>query len=380
MAKSPKLRLLDGLEDGEDLVGEEGGELVLALYGPASYMGREERAGTVEEVAEVGGEGVEVETVFAHILVLVDVEGGTEDLALLHLGGEVAGFDDGATGGVDDVEGLGEGVEEGGVDHIAGVVGEGDMEREDVGLGLELLEGDLTHMAETLEIGTGVGGEVLVVGDDVAFEALEPLGEGGTHVAEADDADGLAFDLEATVGFAPPESLPHLVVGGGDLVEEGEEEGGGVLADGVAVAFGGVDAADAAALGIVDVDGLHAGTYTSDDFAAGAYMVDEVAVDGDLAAHDEGVAGGHEGEELVVGEVGADEGVDAGLLELGGEDGMGVVGDDCFHGLRVVRMVALEVETAPKMPRPPWTLLWMRVGSVKKELRPSSDWAMAVLR
>ena len=294
-------------------------------------MGAEDGAGAVEEVGKVGGQVVEVEAVAGHVLVFYYVEGGTEDFPLFDGLCQVGGADHGSARGVDEVEGAGEGFDERMGDHVAGFGGEGDVEAEDVGSGLQLGEGDFLHI-----MGGIACGFVFVVGQDGAFEALEPLGEGGAHVAEADDADGAAFDFEAAVGFAPPQALAHFGIGGGDVVEEGQEEAEGVFAHGVAVAFGRVEAAYAEALGIVDIDGFHAGPeapYAAE--VAGAE--EEGTVDDYLAAHHEGVEVGDAVEEGVVGEGGVDHHLVAGLAQEVVEDGMGVVGDEDVHELDAVR-------------------------------------------
>lgn len=208
----------------------------------------------VEQVGEVGGQVVEVQAVARHVLILYHVEGGAKQEPFLQSLSQVGRADHGSARGVDKVEGMDKGFDEGEGDHVAGLVGEGHMETDHVGAGLQLAEGDLLHVGGRIACGF-----VFVVGQDGAFEALEPLGEGGAHVAEADDADGAAFDFEAAVGFAPPQALAHFGIGGGDVVEQCEEEPEGMLAHGIAVAFGRVEAAYAEALGIVDIDGFHAG-------------------------------------------------------------------------------------------------------------------------
>jgi hypothetical protein len=45
------------------------------------------------------------------------------------------------------------------------------------------------------------------------------LGKGTAHIAEADDADGAAFEFEPAVGFALPEALTDFGIGAGDIVE-----------------------------------------------------------------------------------------------------------------------------------------------------------------
>ena len=100
-------------------------------------MGAEDGAGAVEEVGKVGGQAVEVEAVAGHVLVFYHVEGGAEDLPLFDGLCQVGGADHGSARGVDEVEGAGEGFDEGVGDHVAGFGGEGDVEADDVGAGLD---------------------------------------------------------------------------------------------------------------------------------------------------------------------------------------------------------------------------------------------------
>ena len=128
------------------------------------------------------------------------------------------------------------------------------MEREDVALLLQLRQGDL------FDILGSVVAEILVIGKYAASEPLQPTGKSGSHVAEPNDTHGTVTQLQATVGFATPDSLSHLGIGRGDMVEQCQQHSYGMLAHSVAIAFGRVEATDAQLLGIVDVDGLHTGT------------------------------------------------------------------------------------------------------------------------
>ena len=322
-------------------------------------MGGEDGAGAVEEVVEVGWQAVEVEAVAGHVLVLYHVEGGAEDLPLFDGLCQVGGADYGSARGVDEVEGVGEAFDEGVGDHVSGFGGEGDVEAEDVGAGLEFGQGDFLHV-----VGGVACGLVFVVGQDGAFKALQPLGKGAAHVAKAYDAHGAAFDFEAAVGFALPQALAHLGIGGGDVVEEGQEEAEGMLAHGVAVAFGRVEAADAEAFGIGHVDGFHAGP-EAPDAAEVAGAVEKRAVDGYLAAYHEGVVASDLRQERVAADGGVHRHGVPRLLQQGVEYGVGVVGDEYFHFLSVgwVPLDSVSLYSsmrrrlmAPRMPMPPSTL------------------------
>ena len=126
----------------------------------------------------------------------VDVEAGAADLA----GGDGVGerllVDEAAAGGVDDdlsLLGLGEQL---GVEHAGGLLGLGEVDRHEVTAAHEVLELDEFDAELRGARGVGVG----VVGDDGGLERGEALGEELADVAEADDADGLAEDLDALEG------------------------------------------------------------------------------------------------------------------------------------------------------------------------------------
>ena len=98
----------------------------------------------------------------------------------------------------------------------------------------------------------------------------------------------------------------------------------------VAIAFGGVEAADAEAFGIVYIDGLHAGTEAT-DAAEMAGVVEEGSVDDNFTADDECVELADDGEQGVVVEGGVDGDLIAGLSQEVVEDGVGVVCDEDSH-------------------------------------------------
>lgn len=126
----------------------------------------------------------------------VDVETGTPDVA----GGDGVGerllVDEAAAGGVDDdlsLLGLGEQL---GVEHAGGLLGLGEVDRDEVTAAHEFVEFDEFDAELRGACGVGVG----VVGDDGGLERGKALGEELADVAEADDADGLAEDLDALEG------------------------------------------------------------------------------------------------------------------------------------------------------------------------------------
>jgi ATP-dependent helicase HrpB len=140
---------------------------------------------------------------------------------------------------------------------------------------------------------------VFVVGHHPAAEPAEPLGKGVTHVAVADDANGEVPQLIATVLFATPQPPTHLGVGTGDVVQQRQQQAHGMLAHGIAVALGTVEAAYSLTLGVFHIDGLHAGPYPA-DAAQRRHTVDERTVHHHLAPHHQPVASLRGGDEALV--------------------------------------------------------------------------------
>ena len=155
-----------------------------------------------------------VEAVAGHVLVFYHVEGCTEEVLLFEGANKVGRVHHRTARGVDEVEGVAETADEGVVDHVAGFFGQRHMEAQNLCALLQLFERDFLHIG-----GCKAGGFVFVVGYDVAFKALQPLRKSAAHVAEADDADGAAFEFETAVGFTLPKTLTDFGIGAGDIVE-----------------------------------------------------------------------------------------------------------------------------------------------------------------
>src|SRR5690606_17296939 len=71
--------------------------------------------------------------------------------------------------------------------------------------------------------------DVRVVGDQLDAERGEPLRDQLADLAETDDADGLAVELDTGERAALPLALPQARVGGGDVPGGGEQQRHGVL-------------------------------------------------------------------------------------------------------------------------------------------------------
>ena len=163
--------------------------------------------GGEEDVVEVGEGGV------FEGLVMEDVEGGAGDLAGADTVGEGLVDDELAAGAVDDADALlhdGDGLL---VDEAFGLGGEADVEREVVGFGEDLFDGD---EGDVVFAGDDRGDEG-VVADERHAEGAGAAGDFEADAAEADDAEGLAAELGALEGLLVPGAGVHGAVGGGIL-------------------------------------------------------------------------------------------------------------------------------------------------------------------
>ena len=113
-----------------------------------------------------------------------------------------------------------------------------------------------------------------------------------------DDAQRLAAQLDAGELRALPLAAAHRGVGGRGLAGEPEQQRERVLGGGDRVAGGGVDDGDAGPRRRLEVDVVDADAGAADDDEAGA-RGDQLGVDLDLAADDEGVVLGQDRGDLL---------------------------------------------------------------------------------
>ena len=170
-------------------------------------------------------------------------------------------------------------------------------------------------------VGRLLGGDERVDAEDRHLHRPGPDGDGLADLAEADDAERPAAQLQARERRALPLAAPDRRVGRGRPAGEAVQQREGVLGGRDRVAGRGVDDRDAGPRRRVEVDVVHADAGPPDDDEARAGG-DQRGVDLDLAADDERVVVGQDRAQLVAGE--ADPLVD---LVMGAQELDALAGD-----------------------------------------------------
>ena len=141
-----------------------------------------------------------------------------------------------------------------------------------------------TLVSSTPSLSARAGREDRVVPENFHFEAGEPFDQQLADVAEPEDADGLAGQLAAHE-FA---LLPFAGAGGdirrNEVAAGGEDHRDHLFGDGVGVRSGGVHHIDVALAGVLDVDGVEAGSGADDQLEL-RQLVDDLR--GDLFTADD---------------------------------------------------------------------------------------------
>ena len=154
-----------------------------------------------------------------------DVEGRTGDRAVGERFGERHLVDDPAAGDVDDAQprlGLEQQLT---ADQPCRFGSLREVDRQEVGLGDDLLEG---HQLDASEAGA-LGRDVRVIGDQAHPEPACPVGDELADAPETSDAQGLVGELDALPFAALPPTVDEGGVGLRDVAGLGEEQGHRVL-------------------------------------------------------------------------------------------------------------------------------------------------------
>ncbi len=208
-----------------------------------------------------------------------DVGPVAADFAAVEGGDDVGGLDDFAAGAVEDDHAVLHFFDLRGADQTAGFIGQETMERDDVGLGQNLVHrGAAGHLVGRTEGFV----EMRIAGDHLHAEGAGADGDFLANPAEADDAEG--FPPNFVTGEAQPFALAGGGGGGDDVLGDADEQAEGVLGDGGVIDAGGEQNRDFVFLGGGDVDLVEADAVFGDDFEARQGFLDDGASDGVIAA------------------------------------------------------------------------------------------------
>ena len=247
-------------------------------------------------------------------------------MAGLEGGEQISLVDDAAARTVDDAYARLHGGDLAGGDHVLGLVGEGHVHRDDVGLGEQALEVGEPHA----QIARPALGNVRIVDEDLHLEGSKPRRHARAHLAEAEHARRLAEELGAVDAAVPPAPLEG-VVGERDPPDQREQHADGMLRRRDDVAVRGVGHHDALARAGVDVDIVDADPRPPQD-AELPRVRQELGGHRGGGAGDDGLVVGDPVIELLLGELARDlVHVEPALLEIGDPLGRDGVDDQQSH-------------------------------------------------
>ena len=229
------------------------------------------------------------------------VERGAGDHAVADAFGELGLDDDPAAGDVDHAQrrlGLEQQLA---VDQAGRLLVLRQVDREEVARRHDLIE---RHQLDA-HLAGAVGGHERVVGDEAHLERLGAVGDELADPAEADDAERLVGELDALPARPLPAAGGERGVRLRHVAGLGEQQRDRVLGGGDDVRLRGVDHHHAAGGGGGDVDVVEPDAGAADDDQLGA-GVEHVGRDLGGRADDQGVRRGHDSEQLLGREVGAD--------------------------------------------------------------------------
>ncbi len=222
---------------------------VLGLAGGGGEMGRDDDIVQLQEGAGVGLVGEHVQGRRRH---LARAQGRHQRLLVYQA----------APSGVDDARPIFHSRQRLGAHEAAGVVGEGQMEGEEVAACQHLVQG-LRSLHPQLP--KPLSGDEGVVGEDAHAQAQRPPGDLLADAAQPEDAQDLVAQLDAGVPLPLPPPRLEGGVGLGDVAGEGEEEPDGVLGGGDDGGLGGVGDDDTPPGGGSQVDVVHPHPGSADD-------------------------------------------------------------------------------------------------------------------
>ena len=227
----------------------------------------------VERLVGGGLVGVHIQTGGAH---LTGLQSG-QQRGLIHVG---------TAGGVDDHHA---------VLHLGDVLGGdqsaaihcGSVDGNEVGLSQQLIHFHIGNAQLLLNAGDVED----IESDDLHADGLSHNAQVLADAAEAHDAQGLALQLDAlAVSLLLPLILAHGVTGDGNVAGAGEHMTHGQLGNGLGGSAGGILHSDAAGLGVLDINVVHAHAAADDELELAALgLVNVVGADLGLGADDHSV-------------------------------------------------------------------------------------------
>src|SRR5258705_7030608 len=152
--------------------------------------------------------------------------------------------------------------------HMEGLLRQGYVKTDHVGITGHLLQGSLTDIAfRKVE-------PVFIIRQDSDIEGGQQLGKSAACVTESYNTYSLAGELRTPVGIPDPFPLFYLFMTDIQLVHQAQQHAQDMLAYGIAVAFRAADTFDPPGGGIFGVDKFHAAAQTADPFKGGRLVKD----------------------------------------------------------------------------------------------------------
>ena len=250
---------VDGVGDGAleqvvgHLLGHLQGDVLLRLGRGRAQVRRADDVGQAEQRAVLGR------------LDLEHVEGGAGHVARFQRLGQRPLVDQAAARAVDDAHALLGLLQRGGIDDVAGLVGQRRVQGDEIGAAQQVVELDLLHA----QLHRPLRRQERIVGDHLHLQADGAVGDDRADVAAADHAQRLGGELDAQeLGLLPLAGL-RGAVGLRDLAGERHHQRERVLGGGDGIAEGRVHDDDALGGGGLDVDVVDADAGAADHLELG---------------------------------------------------------------------------------------------------------------
>ena len=202
-------------------------DIVQGLFGQKRLVGRDDHVGHGDQP----GEQVVVENVAGAVLkenvglLLVHVQAGRADFAGLDPLQQGLGVDQAAPGGVHEHHALLHPSDRRSVDHVTGLLRQRAVQGDDVG--------PLEQLVQRHVVDAAVRRRERIIGDDLHAEAAADVDEDPADLSGADDAHGLAVEIEARKTVQGEIEFPRAVVGLVNAAHGGQKQGDRVLRHGI---------------------------------------------------------------------------------------------------------------------------------------------------